>query len=415
MAIPNWLHLSTLSGSGDTIVTITADTLESLTARTASLVVSGNTKSVTVPVTQEAHDYKNDYLTFNITSPGVIKWTALNNDLRRTIEYKKNDDGWVSIYSSTAGTSINVTTGDVLQFKGDNASYGSVSPRRYNSFYGSTATFTAEGNVMSLIDSTWFATANTISENGALRCLFNSCTGLTDASGLVLPATNITQYCYAEMFYRCFNLTAPPKILPAMTLADYCYQSMFDMCTGMTTTPELPATTLAAYCYHDMFDGCYSLTTAPELPASVMATDCYDGMFYACSALTTAPVLSATTLEFCCYTHMFHGCSSLTTAPALPATTLSENCYEGMFHSCSSLTTAPELPAKTLTSSCYRTMFYDCTSLNYIKCLATSHTSANTFSWVHNVASAGTFVKAFGTTWGVNDNEIPVGWSVVNT
>lgn len=52
MAIPNWLHLSTLSGSGDTIVTITADTYQELTERLADLVISGHTKSVTLPVSQ---------------------------------------------------------------------------------------------------------------------------------------------------------------------------------------------------------------------------------------------------------------------------------------------------------------------------------------------------------------------------
>lgn len=52
MAIPSWLHLSQVSGSGDTIIIITADTNEQLIERTGSLLVSGNTKSVTVPVLQ---------------------------------------------------------------------------------------------------------------------------------------------------------------------------------------------------------------------------------------------------------------------------------------------------------------------------------------------------------------------------
>lgn len=52
MAIPNWLTLSTLNGSGDTVVTITADTYYDLVQRTSELVISGHTKSVRLPVTQ---------------------------------------------------------------------------------------------------------------------------------------------------------------------------------------------------------------------------------------------------------------------------------------------------------------------------------------------------------------------------
>ena len=53
MAIPAWLTLSTNSGSGDSVVTITASSYNELTARTASLTVSGHTKSVNIGVLQE--------------------------------------------------------------------------------------------------------------------------------------------------------------------------------------------------------------------------------------------------------------------------------------------------------------------------------------------------------------------------
>lgn len=53
MAIPSWLSISQLSGSGDTLVTITAATYSEFVERTSSLLVSGITKTVTVPVTQK--------------------------------------------------------------------------------------------------------------------------------------------------------------------------------------------------------------------------------------------------------------------------------------------------------------------------------------------------------------------------
>lgn len=51
--IPEWLTISNNSGSGDSIVTITASSYNELTARTASLTVSGHTKSVNIGVLQE--------------------------------------------------------------------------------------------------------------------------------------------------------------------------------------------------------------------------------------------------------------------------------------------------------------------------------------------------------------------------
>lgn len=52
MAIPNWLHLSQVSGSGDTVITITADSYTEAVERLTDLIVTGNSKQVTVPVSQ---------------------------------------------------------------------------------------------------------------------------------------------------------------------------------------------------------------------------------------------------------------------------------------------------------------------------------------------------------------------------
>ena len=115
---------------------------------------------------------------------------------------------------------------------------------------------------------------------------------------------------------------------------------------------------------------------------------------------------------------MFEGCTSLTTVPSnmLPATTLVNKCYYYMFLYCTSLTTAPLLPATTLVKECYFNMFRNCTSLNSITCLATDISANNcTASWVSNVASSGTFVKAASMTgWSRGVNGIPTNWTVQN-
>ena len=324
---------------------------------------SGFTATGNVTVYQAAAvDFSTEPLTFNILSAGTINWTASDTAVTKTIEYKLNDGGWKSITSNTdsSAPSIEVNSGDKLQFRGNNAQYA-TEVWDYNSFSGSTALFEVEGNIMSLIYGDNFKNNLTISSAYTFYGLFSDCTGLTSAENLVLPAT---------------------------TLAEDCYDSMFQGCTKLTAAPALPATSLATSCYNSMFDGCTSLTKAPELPATTLASHCYNSMFYGCTLLTTAPELPSTTLTESCYNSMFNGCTSLITAPALPATTLAMGCYLGMFNGC--------------------------TNLNYIKCLATDISAfACTDVWVYGVAPTGTFVKASGMSrWTTGDSGIPSGWTV---
>ena len=368
----NWLTYSPTSGHGNGIITITADTLSELEERTATIIASNSQYGVSdsVLITQyKASPTLLTPLTFNILSAGTINWTASDTAVTKTIDYKLNDNEWASITSNTGSSAptIEVNSGDKIQFRGNNAQYatGSYAGMNYNSFSGSTAWFEVEGNIMSLIYGDDFKNNSTISSDCTFTGLFKECANLVSAKNLILPAR---------------------------TLADYCYQSMFYKCSSLTTAPKLPATTLASYCYVSMFANCTSLKTAPELPA--------------------------TTLFYRCYASMFAGCTSLTTAPSvLPATALPWECYEGMFIACHSLTTAPELPATTLTEHCYDEMFRNCTSLNYIKCLAKdiSTTYGCTNNWVWGVASIGTFVKALSMNdWTRGDDGIPTRWGVKN-
>ena len=408
-------------------------------------------------------------LTFNINSGGTINWAASDSSVTKTIEYKLNGGEWVSITSNTGASAptITVNTGDKIKFRGSNTSY-SDNASSYSTFGSSTASFEVEGNIMSLINSTDFATLTALQNKYTFNGLFNGCTGLTSAENLILPATTLaegcyysmftncakltkapkelpsdtlTTNCYAQMFWNCKLLTVVPKLsatklatycyssmfagckslitvpdLPATTLATNCYASMFKNCTSITTAPALPATTLATSCYRDMFYNCTSLTSAPALPATTLEYQCYNRMFYGCKSLTQAPVLPATTLANRCYYYMFEGCSSLATAPELPATNLTQDCYNSMFSNCTSLTTAPELPAEILYSGCYSYMFYGCTKLKYIKCLATDISATNcTSNWVDGVAATGTFVKSLNMSeWTTGINGIPEGWTVLN-
>ena len=434
----NWITVSPTTGEGGMLasnVLISASNAES--ARTGSVTFTNGTNTLSLTVTQKREAQP---LTFNVLSGGTILWkcTVYSSYYAKTISYSKDDGAtWSKITSSFSGAKIPVNSGDKILFKGNNSYYGGDS---YNYFGTQSAVFSIEGNIMSLVNSSGFATTNESAIAAfAFDGLFASCTGLTSAEELILPVTTLATRCYNNMFAGCTSLTTAPELpattlasscyanmfsnctslttapeLPAITLATYCYQSMFRGCTSLATTPVLPAATLTQYCYSDMFRGCTSLTIAPELPATTLATYCYNSMFQGCTSLTTAPVLPATTLATYCYNSMFQGCTSLTSAPELPATTLANYCYNNMFQGCTSLTTAPVLPATTLATYCYNSMFQGCTSLNYIKCLATVIPGPEYLTnWVAGVSSTGTFVKAASMTgWSRGDSGIPTNWTV---
>ena len=296
-------------------------------------------------------------LTFEILSAGTVVWKNNGDAGNKTIQYKTNDGEWTDITSSPQGSVINVEAGDLVQFRGDNKTYGYGN---LNAFSASTCFFTAKGNIMSLIDSSGFSTATTLESGYTFYHLFWGCgIRLVDASNLVLPAT---------------------------ILSPSCYEGMFAICDGIKTPPKLPATTLANRCYAFMFANC-TFTTPPELPATVMANSCYFSMF--------------------------SGNQDLKETPEFPATQLASACYQGMFNVCRNLETVYTLPAITLSPNAYAEMFKSCRKINQITCLATDISASNcTTNWLYDVSPTGTFVKHPNATWPTGNNGIPTGWTV---
>ena len=212
-------------------------------------------------------DYNREYLTFRVTSGGTIAWNSFGSGYNRVIEYSLNNGAWTPITASTS-TTISVSDGDVIKFKGTNATYAG-SNTNYCGFGGGTATFDIEGNIMSLV----------YGDN------FIGNTGLSSS------------YNFCSIFKSSNAVSAENLILPATTLTPNCYRAMFAQCSSLAEPPELPATTLAEACYRFMFQDAV-ITTAPDLLAETLVTDCYDGMFHRCSYLNsiqcTAKSISAT-------------------------------------------------------------------------------------------------------------------------
>ena len=198
-------------------------------------------------------DYAEEYLTFNITSNGKIKITSGTN-----YYYNINDSGWTQ-----CETRIDVVAGDVVKFKGDCVRYSTIK------FEGCTCGFIVSGNIMSIYSTIIdFTTNTTIEISEAFFELFKDCEGLINASNLILPATTLTNYCYASMFDGCSSLTVGPD-LPATILVNNCYDSMFEDCTSLIKAPILRATNLIDYCYYRMFDGCTSIDSIVCLATNI--------------------------------------------------------------------------------------------------------------------------------------------------
>lgn len=220
-------------------------------------------------------------LAMPLTMQALTAGTIVVNRPKEGMQYRLNGGDKTPM---TETTTIEVAKGDKVQFYGNGKILETY-------IAGGSATVKVYGNIMSLLDEEGFASATTLTSDLAFAVLFANNDKLTDASGLLLPATTLTQHCYDGMFGYCTNLTAAPA-LPAKTLATGCYKQMFKGCTSLTAAPALPAETLANYCYDHMFQDCTSLTTAPELPATTLVKYCYQEMFKDCSSLNAVTCLA---------------------------------------------------------------------------------------------------------------------------
>ena len=211
-----------------------------------------------------------------------------------TYEYSKDNVTWTS---ATSSTSISATKGERVFFRASGLTASSSSG--IGSFTISNGDCNVGGNIMSMVYGADFKGKTEITQTYQFYRLFYSSSTIggriVDASGLALPATTLTDYCYAYMFYNQHKITNAPE-LPATTLATSCYIYMFQGCTSLVNAPALPATTLASRCYQYMFYGCTNLVNAPALPATKFANYCYQYMFQGCTSLnyikamfTTAP------------------------------------------------------------------------------------------------------------------------------
>lgn len=234
-------------------------------------------------------DYSTNYLTFVAKRTGRFKFSGSTSSNK--ISYSTdNGETWST---PTRSVDFVVNIGDTVMWK------GTMTPNSTNGiglFSASTASFDAQGNIMSLVYGDNFVSQTTLSRNYQFRRLFQN-TKIINAKDLILPSTTLTPYCYQNMFYGCTTLTTAPE-LPATSLATYCYNIMFRGCTSLTTAPSLPATRLDTYCYYNMFRDCSSLNYIKMLATDISASNCLtywvdgvasSGTFVKAASMTSLP------------------------------------------------------------------------------------------------------------------------------
>ena len=141
-----------------------------------------------------------------------------------------------------------VAPGDKVAFYGDNATYG-ASTNNNCSYCGdkySSGNYYIYGNIMSLVSSENYATATELTSSYTFYKMFSENWFMRNHpyKKIMLPATTLTQYCYAYMFYKCDYLEEAPD-LPALTGKKYCYQSMFANCYSLNSIKCLVKNTQA--------------------------------------------------------------------------------------------------------------------------------------------------------------------------
>ena len=237
--------------------------------------VGYNEIDITIPPVK-----KNDFL--HGENAVSFELTAMEADDPLTIEAAPFTDGYISVinplqgmkYSKNYGEKIPIESDieihleqfDVVQFYGNGTDYSGTK-------IVSGINMSLYGNIMSLVDEENFATITTM-EGASFAGLFAGNTCGFEASGLLLPATTLSENCYSGMFAGCSAMSDTPVELPALTLAPGCYSNMFEGCDMIPATPHLPATELVDRCYASMFSGCGTIEQVTCLATTINGTDC---------------------------------------------------------------------------------------------------------------------------------------------
>lgn len=207
--------------------------------------------SVMVSVSGSSPSYDEMYFTLEFISGGTLAFNSHSN-INRTIDYSLNNGEWTTVTFSGVGiTELNVSVGDKVRLRGNHSSDGyATGTTSYCSIVCyNNAKYNAYGNFMSMLYGDNFVGQETL-ELHSNYPLYKFISGCVDAENMVLPATALTQSCYAYMFHSCGTLIKAPT-LPAATLVSQCYALMFNMCYNLQYIKCLATDISAGYCTYN--------------------------------------------------------------------------------------------------------------------------------------------------------------------
>lgn len=214
------------------------------------------------------------YFAIEVVSGGTIAWdnnqSSFDNDNSTCyLKYRINGGEWGTLVNNIKHepegvvSAFTVNAGDVVEFGTNYVNWNMTRSTdiHYHFVFSQGMKCKLEGNIMSLIyPEGEFETATEFpyDEYGYEKTdwfegLFYRQEGIgdaiIDAGNLLLPATALTNRCYASMFEGCSVMIAAPK-LPATALTNSCYANMFQGCSSlnrinaMFTTAPGPSYTL---------------------------------------------------------------------------------------------------------------------------------------------------------------------------
>ena len=229
------------------------------------------------PSVPSSIDYSEPFYVENISDTNEILNIVKSNVSAPTITvyYSTDKNTWNTLgTTSTTALTYTLSPGDKLYLRANANSWGSSGSYR-NSIKGASK---VGGNIMSLLyGSNFTGNETTMPTNSEynFRYLFRDNTTLQDASKLLLPATVLTNRCYAGIFLNCTSLVNGLITFPLpVSTAEGCYAEMFNGCTNVEVIPSLPLDVLPVRCYDRLFNNCSKVNMIICLATDISANLC---------------------------------------------------------------------------------------------------------------------------------------------
>lgn len=429
MAIPNWLHLSQLNGSGDTVITITADTNEQLIERTGSLVISGHTKSVTVPVLQMRSGSTialsvnslsfpasggTSAVTYTaVTTPTVYASGDTTNRFSISVSgdtiYVTADAGYTSgVYSCTlvAEAGLGYATASMTI---DQVVFITESPdTQYISSAETTGVFTITGNV------DWYPIAAgwlSVSDTSVRQANLQTQVGYSaEKNNKMSQRTGHIMAMYGRNYARHENVAT---VVQAQATSETIYlhytttnNQAITPPTGWQTT-EYTSSGASLYRESTSSTRVYGLNVSGNTTLeTVEGTARVDPRMGGCTSLVSVNLPNATITN----SYAFSGCTSLTSV-TLGVYTIMVGTFSGCTNLQSFISTYDSSDNPIYVEN---NAFRNCTSLHYMEfhCPRNAQIYSGSHPFV-GVPSGGTLARPAGYDYSAITNEL-TGWTVVN-